>query len=63
MAKPIQRTMLDLVQAVMDFSKSDDEVVATVTYLVNSDKVRLRGNFAGARIALSPSIPARPAEP
>ena len=46
-------TLLDLVQAVSDFSASDAETVATVAYLVNSGKVRLCGNFAGARIDLS----------
>jgi hypothetical protein len=46
-------TLLDLVQAVSEFAVSDDEIVATVTYLVNSGRVRLRGNFAGARIDLT----------
>ena len=50
MATPSQRTLLDLVQAVTHFAKSDNEVVATVTYLVNSGKVLLCGNFAGAKI-------------
>jgi hypothetical protein len=45
-------TLLDLIQAVSHFAVSDTEVVATVTYLVNSGKVRLCGNFAGAKIAL-----------
>jgi len=47
-------TMLDLVTAVSEVADSDAEVVATVTYLVNSGKVRLCGNFAGARIELDP---------
>lgn len=49
-------TLLDLVQAVSHFAVSDTEVVATVTYLVNSGKVRLCGNFAGAKIALSDAL-------
>lgn len=47
-------TLLDLVQAVSEFATTDDEIVATVTYLVNSGRVRLCGNFAGARIDLKP---------
>jgi hypothetical protein len=48
-----QTTLLDLVQAVNQFAKSDKEVVATVTYLINSGRVRLCGNFAGAKISLA----------
>jgi hypothetical protein len=51
-------TLLDLVQAVSDYATSDDEIVATVAYLINSGKVQLCGNFAGARINLS--TPASP---
>jgi hypothetical protein len=46
-------TLLDLVQAVSDFATNDEEIVATVAYLINSGKVLLCGNFAGARIDLS----------
>jgi hypothetical protein len=46
-------TLLDLVQTVSHFAKNDDEIVATVAYLINSGKVRLCGTFAGARIDLS----------
>ena len=52
MATPSKATLLDLVQAVSDFATSDDEIVATVTYLINSGKVLLCGNFAGATIDL-----------
>jgi hypothetical protein len=52
---PYKSTLLDLVQAINDYATSDDEVVATVTYLVNSGKVLLCGNFAGARIDLAVS--------
>jgi len=51
-------TMLDLVVAVSEFAHSDAEVVATVTYLVNSGRVRLCGNFAGRRIDIGPAIAA-----
>jgi len=47
-----QLTMLDLVQAVAAHARTDAEVVATVVYLVNSGRVRLCGNFRGARFDL-----------
>ena len=47
-------TLLDLVQTVSEFAVNDDEILATVTYLVNSGRVRLGGTFAGARIDLTP---------
>ena len=55
MATPKQYTLLDLVQIVNQFANNDEEVVATVTHPINSGKVRLCGNFAGAKIDLSPS--------
>jgi hypothetical protein len=55
MATPIRTTLLDLVQTVSDYAATDDEIVATVAYLINSGKVLLCGNFAGARIDLSVS--------
>jgi hypothetical protein len=59
MTIPYKSTLLDLVQTINDYATSDDEVIATVTYLVNSGKVLLCGNFAGARIDLSvpPGVP------
>ncbi len=54
MATPITRTLLNLVQTVSCFTESDEEVTTTVAYLVNSGKVRLCRNFAGAKIDLSP---------
>ena len=45
-------TLLDLVQAVSEYAHTDTEVVAAVAALINSDKVRLCGNFAGAYINL-----------
>ena len=45
-------TLLDLVQAVSDHAPSEAEVIATVVYLVNSGRVRLCGNFKGARFDL-----------
>ena len=48
-------TMLDLITAVSRYAANDAEAIATVVYLVNSGKVRLSGNFRGARFDLSPS--------
>jgi len=45
-------TLLDVVNTVSEFSETDEELLATVTYLVNSGKVRLCGNFAGSRIEI-----------
>jgi hypothetical protein len=59
MATLRKATLLDLVQSVSDYAKNDDEIIATVAYLINSGKVLLCGNFAGAKIDLS--MPARTA--
>ena len=53
-----QSTLLDLVRTLSAFIDNDHEVVAIVTALVNSGRVRLCGNFAGATIELSPLSPA-----
>ena len=50
-------TLLELVQAVTEAARNDEEVVATITYLVNSGRVRLCGTFAGAKIAVRPPLP------
>lgn len=55
----IETALLDLVTAVQDASRSDDEVVSVVPRLVNSGRVVLRGVFAGKRFtpdALQPSL-------
>jgi len=41
-------TLLELVQAVSEESRSDAEVVAVVLYLIRSGRVRLCGNFRGS---------------
>lgn len=51
-------TLLELVQSVNESTTNDDEVVATVAYLINSGRVRLCGNFAGAKVAVRPSLDA-----
>jgi hypothetical protein len=48
--------LLELIQAVSDSARNDDEVVATIAYLINRGRVRLCGTFAGAKIALRPSL-------
>src|SRR5438552_14635366 len=45
-------TLLDLVTEVAKYARSDEEVIATVAYMVNSGRVRLCGNFKGARFDL-----------
>jgi hypothetical protein len=51
-------TMKDLVNAIAEHAENEAEVVATVVYLVNSGKVRLRGHLAGARFDLD-ALPLR----
>jgi len=52
---PQKSTLLDLVQRFIQSATSDEEVVATVAFLVNSGQVRLCGAFAGATIVLPSS--------
>ena len=42
-------TLLDLVTAVSEVSRTEAEVIATVVHLVNSGEVTLCGNFRGVR--------------
>jgi hypothetical protein len=46
-------TLLDLMNAVAEHAQSEAEVVATVVYLVNSGRVRLRGSLEGGRFELA----------
>lgn len=48
-------TLLDLVNAVSEYARSEGEVIATVVWLVNSGTVRLGGNFRGARFETRPA--------
>ena len=50
-------TLLELVQTVTESARNDEEVVATIAYLINSGRVRLCGTFAGAKIAVRPPFP------
>lgn len=45
-------SLLDVVTAVQDCARSDREVVAIVSHLINSGRIVLRGNFAGQKIRL-----------
>lgn len=51
MASVKESTLLELVQSVMNETESDDEVVATIVYLINSGRVRLCGTFKNAKIS------------
>jgi len=46
-------TLLDLVTEIAKYARSENEVIATVAYMVNSGGVRLCGNFKGARFDLN----------
>jgi hypothetical protein len=46
-------TLLDLVDAVAEYSSSEAEVIATVAYMVNRGHVRLCGSFKGCRFDLT----------
>jgi hypothetical protein len=52
---PTSCTLLELVLSVNDYTTSDVETVAVVTYLINSGRVRLHGTFAGAKITFPPT--------
>ena len=43
--EPEPYTLLELVDAVSEVSDSEQELVATVSYMLNSGRVRLIGNF------------------
>ena len=50
---PRNVTLLELVNAVVEPTRSEAELIATVAYMVNRGHVRLCGNFKGARFDLS----------
>jgi hypothetical protein len=56
MKAQIECTLLDLVQTLNKLTDDDQEVVALAVSLVNSGRVRLCGNFAGAKIELPPTL-------
>ena len=46
-------TLLDLVNAVAEYSRSEAELIATDVYMVNEGHVRLCGTFKGSRFDLT----------
>ena len=42
---PLPVTLLELIEAVNEVSANEREVLATVTFMLNSGRVRLCGNF------------------
>ena len=46
-------TLLELVNAVSRYARSDAEVIATVVYMVNRGHAHLCGTFKGARFNLA----------
>lgn len=48
-------TFEELIQLVGETATTDKEIVATITYLINSGHVRLGGSLAGARVDTRPS--------
>ncbi|MBI3756701.1 MAG: hypothetical protein HY267_01870 [Deltaproteobacteria bacterium] len=59
--KTVTCTLLELIKSVNAFTEDDREVAVVVAHLVNSGRVRLRGNFAGAKIRFSPEQRSAPA--
>ena len=53
-----QTTMLDLIATVSEFAETENELLATVVYLVNAGKVQLCGNFRGETFGLDILAPA-----
>lgn len=52
-------TLREVIAAVAEFANTENEILATVAHLVNSGRVRLQGDLAGAHIDLvSSRIPA-----
>ena len=49
-------TFLELMEKINEAAQNDDEVLATVTHLINSGRVRFGGNLAGAKIAMRPTL-------
>ena len=56
--KDRRTTLLELVRAVQDTCRSDAEVIAVITHMVNTGRVVLRGNFARQQIDAASSMAA-----
>mgnify|MGYP000551151441 CR=1 FL=1 len=44
-------TLLELIEAVTEVSDTEQEVIATVSYMLNSGRVRLAGSFRDEPVA------------
>jgi hypothetical protein len=42
---PLQLTLLELIQAVSEVSETENELIASVVYMLQSGRIRLSGNF------------------
>lgn len=49
--EPQPVTLLELVEAVSEVSESEQEILATVTYMLNSGRVRLSGSFRDTSVS------------
>jgi hypothetical protein len=49
--EPQPMTLLELIEAVSEVSDSEQEVIATVSYMLSSGRVRLSGSFRNTPIA------------
>jgi hypothetical protein len=47
-----QITLLELVAAVADYARSDDELVATIAHMIHTKQVELVGSFRGADVEI-----------
>jgi hypothetical protein len=52
-SRPIHTTLLDLVRTLSAVSDDEQQIVATVTSMVNNGQVVLRGIYAGRRFPTS----------
>jgi hypothetical protein len=50
-AEPEGVTLLELIEAVSEVSDNEQEVVATVRYMLSSGRVKLAGNFRDVPVA------------
>ncbi len=53
-------TLLDVINAVGEYSTTSDELKAVVIHLVNSGKVKLDGALAGSKIDFCPNAARQP---
>ena len=49
--EPQPMTLLELIEAVSEVSESEQEVIATVSYMLSSGRVRLSGSFRNTPVA------------